>query len=77
MRRLRKSDGKEPQLVENVVCIRESAAALLIRVPAASGDKIEIWIPKSQIDYDESEVLAQGDVGSLVIPKWLADEKGL
>jgi hypothetical protein len=36
----------------------------------------EVWIPKSQID-NSSEVQGEGDDGTLVIPEWLAIEKGL
>ncbi len=36
----------------------------------------EVWIPQSQID-DESEVWKAGDEGTLVIPLWLAEEKGI
>ena len=39
-----------------------------------SGD--ELWIPKSQI-HDDSEVYAKDHSGELVIPEWLAEEKGL
>lgn len=34
------------------------------------------WIPKSQID-EESEVHHEGDEGLLVIPEWLAEDKGM
>lgn len=37
-----------------------------------------IWIPKSQIDNDASEVAPKkGDVGVLTISKWIAEQKGL
>lgn len=36
----------------------------------------EFWIPKSQIGND-SEVQGKGDTGTLIIPEWLAEEKGL
>lgn len=39
----------------------------------------EIWIPKSQVD-DDSEIFSDkqlGKTGNLVIPHWLAEEKGL
>jgi len=38
--------------------------------------KKEVWIPKSQID-DSSDVQGKGECGTLVIPEWLANEKGL
>lgn len=34
------------------------------------------WIPKSQID-ESSEVQGKGDSGTLLIPEWLAKEKGI
>ena len=39
----------------------------------------EFWIPKSQID-DDSEIYSSrqlGKTGTLVLPYWLAEEKGL
>ena len=39
------------------------------------GDK-EAWIPQSLID-DDSEVYKEGDEGILIIPEWLALDKGL
>jgi hypothetical protein len=35
------------------------------------------WIPRSQINEDESEVSAEGDVGVLSMSEWIAQEKGL
>lgn len=39
------------------------------------GDRMT-WIPKSQI-HDDSEVWKNGQEGELIIPEWLAHEKGL
>ena len=36
----------------------------------------QYWIPKSQI-HDDSEVYEAGTDGTLIIPRWLAEEKGL
>lgn len=54
-------------------CVRETDKALLVH---AEGE--ELWIPKSQI-HDDSEVFDGGDnsEGLLVIPEWLAEDKGL
>ena len=52
-------------------CVGETADALLCLV-----DDLEVWIPKSQID-DDSEVTKRGDKGELIIPEWLAVERGL
>jgi hypothetical protein len=37
----------------------------------------EHWIPVSQIIWDETEVAAKGDVGTMAITQWIAREKGL
>lgn len=39
-------------------------------------DGLEVWIPRSQVD-DKSEVWREGDEGELVIPLWLAEDRGL
>ncbi len=36
----------------------------------------EVWIPKSAI-HDDSEVWKEGQDGTLVIPLWLAEAKGI
>lgn len=53
---------------------RASAKALLVVYETQ-----EIWIPKSQIDDDSSIYSSRqvGETGELVLPEWLADEKGL
>ncbi len=56
----------------DVEVIRDSGLALLVVV---EGD-VEAWIPHSLID-EASEVAEDGDSGLLVIPEWLAVEKGL
>lgn len=65
------SRSTEPAYIEDVVAVRETELALLVVV---NGE--ETWIPKSQIK-DESEVNEPGDSGTLVIPEWLADDKGI
>lgn len=56
----------EPVDIKDVRLIRETAKAYLIEV-----EQVEVWIPKSQVeDFDQEE-------GWLVIPRWLAIEKGL
>ena len=54
----------------DAVALRETAKALLVDV-----DGEENWIPKGQID-DDSEVYQRGDEGELVIPMWLAIDRG-
>lgn len=56
---------------EDVKVIRDSGTAILCEV-----DGEEVWIPKSQID-DDSEVYKAGTDGKLIIPEWLATDKGL
>lgn len=53
------------------LALEETRLALLCEF----GDRKE-WIPKSQIDED-SEVYSKDDEGVLIIPEWLAIEKGL
>jgi hypothetical protein len=57
--------------IEDVEAIRETDAALLCLIAGR-----EVWIPKSQI-HDDSEVWGEEQEGTLVIPEWLAKEKGL
>ncbi len=63
--------SKEPYRIDHVKVVRESGAALLVLI-----DGQQVWIPKSQV-LDESEVWGDGDQGQLVIPEWLAIERGL
>ena len=58
--------------VEVAEVLKETDMAILVKLE--TGD--EIWIPKSQI-HDDSEVWKSGHTGTLVIPEWLATEKGL
>lgn len=36
----------------------------------------EVWIPKSQVD-ETSQVFEEGDEGTLVVSRFIADKKGL
>lgn len=65
------SDGKDVYEIEDVIAKSETEKA--IRVTHEDG--LDIWIPISQID-DDSEVYAQGDTGTLIISKWIAEQKG-
>ncbi len=64
-------DDEETASFEKVRVKHETDAALLCRV-----DGEDVWIPKSRI-LDGTDVERPGDVGTLVIPEWLAVEKGL
>lgn len=57
--------------IENVIVKRETDKALYVEV-----DGVGAWIPKSQI-HDDSEVYSKDTEGALVVPLWLAEEKGL
>lgn len=64
---------EEPVVVENCCCVRETAAALRVKVP---GHDEAIWIPKSKIDK-ASDVQHDGDLGKLLLDPWIAREKGI
>ncbi len=55
-----------------VECVRRATDKALLVV--VEGE--EVWIPKGQI-HDDSEVYDEGHEGTLVIPLWLAEAKGL
>ena len=52
---------------------RNDRSAILVQIP---GFEEPVWIPYSQI-HDDSEIYAKGDTGSLIISRWIAEEKGL
>lgn len=60
-----------PVEIDDVRCMRESSEAILCRIDGA-----EHWIPNSQVDED-SEVLGVGDIGTLIISDWIAEQKGI
>lgn len=64
--------SKEPHEVPGVRVRKEARGALLVQLE----DGRLIWVPKSQID-EASEVWAEGDEGTLVIPEWLAIDRGI
>jgi hypothetical protein len=49
----------------------ETSKALLVEF---EGEKV--WIPRSQI-HDDSEVYAEGHTGTLIVSRWIAEQKGL
>ena len=57
--------------IDRVTCTKATDHALLCVI-----DGVEHWIPRSQV-FDESDVLEEGDTGSLVITEWIAQQKGL
>ena len=56
---------------EDVKAKAETDKAILCRI---NGEKH--WIPKSQID-DDSEVWRKGDVGTLIVSEWFAEQRGI
>ena len=56
----------------DVECIKETDEALLCII-----DDDEVWIPRSHVNEDETEVFHEGDLGTLVVTEWMATEKGL
>ena len=76
MRRNIQNARFQPVSIEDAVAIRETDKALLVRVGADGDDQKEVWIPKSQI-LDDSEVFEMGGEGTLVVPRWIVEEKEL
>jgi hypothetical protein len=54
-----------------VSVLKESEKALLIDFEGE-----EHWIPKSQV-HDDSDVYEEGDLGTIIISRWIAGQKGL
>ena len=66
------SDNARTVTIEDVRAIRSTDKALLCDIPGHG----EMWIPQTQI-HDDSEVYREGDVGKLVITRWIAEQKDL
>lgn len=64
-------DGDPTVSLPNVICKRETDAALLCEIKGE-----DLWIPKSQIS-DDSEVFEDGGQGTLIVSEWIALQKGL
>ena len=63
--------SREPYRIDHVKAVRQLDKSLLVLV---AGKKVVI--PQSLIDAD-SEVWREGDQGTLVIPEWLAIDRGI
>jgi hypothetical protein len=63
--------SREVVSIPDVVALRETERGLQVR----AGDK-EVWLAKSQIP-ESSEVRFDGDRGTLQLPRWVAEDKGL
>lgn len=70
-----KKAPKESTLVKDVRVMRETEKAICIQV-GDDDDAPGIWIPKSHV-LPDSEVRGDGDVGTIKISRWIADQKGL
>jgi site-specific DNA-methyltransferase (adenine-specific) len=64
-------DRYEQVAIEVDELLRQTEKAALCLI----GDE-EVWLPWSQIDKG-SEIAKDGDSGTVYIPRWLADDKGL
>ncbi len=56
---------------DEVIVKKTTPKALLVEI-----DGEEYWLPKSQLGK-ATDVENEGDIGTIEIPKWLAEEKGL
>lgn len=63
-------DDRVVALLKDVELITETDKAILVLY-----DDEEVWLPLSMISKMDLEY--PGDMGSVEIPGWLADEKGL
>lgn len=66
-----KPRGDETFEIDNVKCVAETDAAIQCLI-----DGEVVWIPNSQV-AENSEVLEEGDEGTLIITMWLARERSL
>ena len=72
-------------MIEVTEVLKDTGKALLVRVDVddpvyeMSGEgNLEdglLWVPQSQI-HDDSEVWQEGDSGTLVVTRWIAEQKG-
>lgn len=68
----RNDGGRDPHVVETVVCIGESPRAIHVK----RDDGATLWVPKSVI-HEDSDVTGEGDEGDLVVHQWFAESEGL
>lgn len=68
------TDRDEPTTYDDVEVIQVTDNSLLCDV-----DGEEVWIPKSQLlpNSELKEESKIGDVGTLIIPYWLAENRGI
>lgn len=68
-------EGNDPVTFEDCEGIRLNQSLLMLLVSCDSWDK-DYWIPRSLI-HDDSEVYRPGTTGTLIIPRWIAEKKGM
>ena len=66
-------DDDEGVHFEDVECIRETDAAILVEGNIGTDDSV--WIPKANVHHD-SEVSEEGDSGTLIVKTWFAKKEG-
>lgn len=59
--------------LEDCEALKETEKALLVYINLMNEDH---WIPHDHIAQEESEVLREGDEGTLVITDWIAEKIG-
>ena len=64
-------DGNEMVEIDDVLFIRDLYRSIVVQYEGE-----EIIIPKSQLGYG-NEVKAKGNKGTLVIPRWLAEDRDM
>lgn len=59
------------------VCVKETSKAVQVEV-TVKGRPVTAWIAKSTL-HDDSEVYDADDhaTGTLVVPRWVAEDKGI
>lgn len=64
-------DSDEYVTLEDVTLVNRTEMALLVKV-----DGVEEWIPISQVHRGDSTIEDSGDVGELVVKRWIARDRG-
>jgi len=67
---------REPCFYE-VVVKADTALAILCALDDDDHPANWVWIPKSELMDDGDSLRQKGDEGTIAIPRWLAEQKGL
>lgn len=67
-------------MIEVTEVLKDTGKALLVRVDEddpvhETTDDGTVWVPQSQI-HEDSEVYQEGDSGTLIVTRWIAEQKG-